>query len=241
MADEHLTAALDALVYQYDPRAVITVERRTRDRDITVGTREDEAGTVSVFGRLLATDGALLEKRLKAIASTVVRRRPPIRRGAPLGRLGRHGRPQRSPRLPLHQPALSDEGTARTGAVSGDLGDCRPGRTYRRASSEQGRARDTKRFRHRGARRQLRTHPHSLIGRPTGQGRDAQAARDSVRRRATTHRPNRPRSCGPAISHAGSPVAGCLPTAATSTTSCRTRSGRPIRRTLFVCAINIIC
>ena len=71
MADERLTSALDALVYQYDPSAVITVEQRTRGRDITVGIREDEAGTVSVFGRLLATDGALVEKRLKAIAATV--------------------------------------------------------------------------------------------------------------------------------------------------------------------------
>ncbi|RDH79032.1 HNH endonuclease [Mycolicibacterium moriokaense] len=71
MADERLTSALDALVYQHDPCAVIKVEQRARGRDVTIGTREDEAGTVSIFGRLLATGGALVEKTLAAIAATV--------------------------------------------------------------------------------------------------------------------------------------------------------------------------
>ena len=71
MPDERLTAALDALIYAHDPAAVITTEQRMRSRDVTVGAREDEAGTVSIFGRLLSTDGALVEKRIAAIAATV--------------------------------------------------------------------------------------------------------------------------------------------------------------------------
>ncbi len=71
MADDRLTSALDALIFEYDPAAVITVEKHMRARDITVGAREDEAGTVSVFGRLLTTDAALFEKKLAAIADTV--------------------------------------------------------------------------------------------------------------------------------------------------------------------------
>jgi Domain of unknown function (DUF222) len=71
MAEDRLTSALDALVYQFDPSAVIAVAQRARSRDVTVGAREDEAGTVSVFGRMLATDGALLEKRIAAVAATV--------------------------------------------------------------------------------------------------------------------------------------------------------------------------
>ncbi|OBA95765.1 hypothetical protein A5662_18550 [Mycobacteriaceae bacterium 1482268.1] len=71
MADDRLSSALDAVIYQFDPAAVIAVKERGRVRDVTVGTREDEAGTVSMFGRLMATDGALLEKKIAAIAATV--------------------------------------------------------------------------------------------------------------------------------------------------------------------------
>ncbi|OBK77289.1 HNH endonuclease signature motif containing protein [Mycobacterium sp. 1274761.0] len=71
MADDRLSSALDAVIYQFDPAAVIAVKQRARGRDVTVGNYEDEAGTVSIFGRLMATDGALLEKKIAAIAATV--------------------------------------------------------------------------------------------------------------------------------------------------------------------------
>jgi len=76
MAEDRLTSALDALVYEYDPGAVITVEQRARTRDVIFGTREDEAGTVSVFARMLAANAAVVEEKVKAIAATVCNNDP---------------------------------------------------------------------------------------------------------------------------------------------------------------------
>lgn len=234
MADEHLTAALDALVYQYDPRAVITVERRTRDRDITVGTREDEAGTVSVFGRLLATDGALVEKRLKAIASTVCDDDPRSageRRSDALAAMAdlndRLACRCTNPHCPTkEQPAPAPSVVISVIADQAALTAARQANKGERATpSDSGTAVLVDNCEPiptplladllaKGATLKPLATPCDAAPEPRYRPSAKQAA--FVRARDLT---------------AGSPVAGCLPTAATSTMSCRTRSGRPIRRT----------
>lgn len=70
-ADDRITEAVDALVHRYDAAAVIATKKRMRTRDFVVGDYEDEAGTTSVWGRLHATDGEVLRKRVAAMVSGV--------------------------------------------------------------------------------------------------------------------------------------------------------------------------
>jgi hypothetical protein len=71
LAEEKLIAAVDALVFGFDPDAVIASTQEAKTRDFTIGYVDDEAGLASVWGTLLSTDAAVLTKRVDAIAATV--------------------------------------------------------------------------------------------------------------------------------------------------------------------------
>ncbi|MGO4442479.1 DUF222 domain-containing protein [Mycobacterium sp. 2YAF39] len=71
MPEVTLIAALDALVLRWDADARIDSGAAARTRDFTTGDREDEAGLTSVWGKLLAPDAAVLNKKVAAMAATV--------------------------------------------------------------------------------------------------------------------------------------------------------------------------
>ncbi|MGZ8748571.1 MAG: DUF222 domain-containing protein [Mycobacterium sp.] len=62
LSEDKLTAAVDALVFGFDPAAVIETLAVARTRDFTVGQFDDEAGVTSVWGKLSAADAAVLDK-----------------------------------------------------------------------------------------------------------------------------------------------------------------------------------
>ncbi|WP_248000866.1 DUF222 domain-containing protein [Mycolicibacterium sp. CBMA 334] len=63
--------AIDVWVEKFDPAAVRRGRHGARSRDINFGDPDDPNGTVSIWGRLLATDGAILKKTLTEIAGSV--------------------------------------------------------------------------------------------------------------------------------------------------------------------------
>lgn len=76
LSDEKLTAEVDALVQRFDRDALIEAQRNARSRDFTVGDFEDDAGLTSVWGKLLAHDAAVLDKKISAMASAVCKHDP---------------------------------------------------------------------------------------------------------------------------------------------------------------------
>jgi hypothetical protein len=76
LASAKLDAAADAVICARDPAAVLAHRSAVRRRDVQVGTHDDDAGTSSLWGRLLATDGELLTRRLEAMAKSVCRTDP---------------------------------------------------------------------------------------------------------------------------------------------------------------------
>jgi hypothetical protein len=90
LSEYKLTQAIDVWVDQIDPGALRRTRNRARTRDFTI-TDADSTGTAIVYGRLLATDAALLEQRLKAMARGVCEDDPRTlaqRRADALGALG---------------------------------------------------------------------------------------------------------------------------------------------------------
>ncbi|BBY45486.1 HNH endonuclease signature motif containing protein [Mycolicibacterium celeriflavum] len=71
LSQDDIVAAVDALIYQYDADAVITVKRRVKGRDFVVGAHEDEDGLTTVYGKLPADQAAFVGKVVAAVASTV--------------------------------------------------------------------------------------------------------------------------------------------------------------------------
>lgn len=67
LSDHKLEKAIDVWVDQIDPGAIRRARDGIRGRSFTVGDRDDTTGTTSVFGRLTASDGALLDERLDAM------------------------------------------------------------------------------------------------------------------------------------------------------------------------------
>lgn len=63
--------AIDVWVEKFDPAAVRRSRTAARERDIHFGDPDDPNGTVSLWGRLLATDAALLKNLLNAMARGV--------------------------------------------------------------------------------------------------------------------------------------------------------------------------
>lgn len=83
--------AIDVWIEKFDPAAVRRTRTAARDRDIHFGDPDDPNGTVSIWGRLLATDAALLKNLLTAMARGVCDndpRTPGQRRSDALGALG---------------------------------------------------------------------------------------------------------------------------------------------------------
>lgn len=68
---EKAEQAIDVWVEKFDPAAVRRGRHGARSRDINFGDAEDPNGTVAIWGRLLATDAAILKKALTEIAHTV--------------------------------------------------------------------------------------------------------------------------------------------------------------------------
>ena len=71
-----LETAVDAVIDRHDPAAVLAYRAAARGRDVGVGKHDDTTGTVSLWGRLQGTDGALLTRRLEAMAGAVCRTDP---------------------------------------------------------------------------------------------------------------------------------------------------------------------
>jgi hypothetical protein len=71
LSEDDLRTAVDALVVQYDPDALIARQARAGGRDFKVGSYEDEKGTTSVWGKLLAADAAVLDRKIAAMMATV--------------------------------------------------------------------------------------------------------------------------------------------------------------------------
>ena len=89
-----LEQAVDVIVERHDPGALLRFQGAARGRDVKIGDRDDEAGTTSMWGRLLATDAVVLGRRLDAMARSVCSDDPRTmgeRRADALGTLGAGG------------------------------------------------------------------------------------------------------------------------------------------------------
>jgi Domain of unknown function (DUF222) len=71
LSDYKLAQAIDLWVDLYDPGALRRIRGRARTRDLEVGDRDDKSDTTSVWGRLYATDAAVLHRRLMEMAHGV--------------------------------------------------------------------------------------------------------------------------------------------------------------------------
>nr|WP_090278142.1 HNH endonuclease signature motif containing protein [Mycolicibacterium komanii]CRL73511.1 HNH endonuclease [Mycolicibacterium komanii] len=71
LSERRLDDAIDALVDRFDPAAVRETQTRARSRDFHIGDMDDPAGVTSVWGRLLVTDAAALERRLQEMTNGV--------------------------------------------------------------------------------------------------------------------------------------------------------------------------
>lgn len=71
MSDYKLEQAIDKWVDRYDPGALRQTRVSARSRDVQIGSRNDDAGTTALFGRLYSTDAALLDRRLTRMAHGV--------------------------------------------------------------------------------------------------------------------------------------------------------------------------
>ncbi|BBX26793.1 HNH endonuclease signature motif containing protein [Mycolicibacterium alvei] len=83
--------AIDVWVEKFDPAAVRRTRTAARDRDIHFGDPDDPNGTVSIWGRLLATDAALLRNLLNTMVRGVCDNDPRTlgqRRSDALGAIG---------------------------------------------------------------------------------------------------------------------------------------------------------
>jgi hypothetical protein len=71
LSEDKLVGAVDALVLEFDQAAAIASSAEARTRDFVVGDVDDDAGVASVWGKLLAADAAVLNKKVAAMAATV--------------------------------------------------------------------------------------------------------------------------------------------------------------------------
>ena len=63
-----LEQAIDVWVDKIDPGALRRTRYSARGRDVSIGAASPESGTASLWGRLLASDASLLERRLSEMA-----------------------------------------------------------------------------------------------------------------------------------------------------------------------------
>ncbi|MBS4729279.1 DUF222 domain-containing protein [Mycobacterium sp. SM1] len=63
--------AIEALVDRYDPGALRRTRANARSRDVVIDCANQQAGTAALWGRLFATDAAVLDRRLTQMAHGV--------------------------------------------------------------------------------------------------------------------------------------------------------------------------
>ncbi|HTM83462.1 MAG TPA: DUF222 domain-containing protein, partial [Mycobacterium sp.] len=63
--------AIQTLVGRHDPEALRRTRGQARSRDVVVDTTHTESGTAALWGRLYATDAAVLDERLDRLARSV--------------------------------------------------------------------------------------------------------------------------------------------------------------------------
>jgi uncharacterized protein DUF222 len=71
LSEDKLREAVNVWVARYDPDALRRTQTAARGRDFAVGACDDDNETTSVWGRLLATDAAVLQQRVAAMATGV--------------------------------------------------------------------------------------------------------------------------------------------------------------------------
>ncbi|WP_235733947.1 DUF222 domain-containing protein [Mycolicibacterium austroafricanum] len=64
LSDDRLTSALDGLIERYDPDAVIRAKDVVKGCDFRIGAHEDPDGLVTVWGKILGCDAAVLAARI---------------------------------------------------------------------------------------------------------------------------------------------------------------------------------
>ncbi len=71
-----LEQAIDGWIDRYDPGALRRTRASARSRDVCIGEADDEVGTAALWGRLYATDAAMLDRRLTQMAHGVCEQDP---------------------------------------------------------------------------------------------------------------------------------------------------------------------
>ena len=71
LSDYKLSQTIDLWVDRYDPGALRRIRARARTRCLEVGSKDDKSDTTTLWGRLYATDAAVLDRRLMAMAHGV--------------------------------------------------------------------------------------------------------------------------------------------------------------------------
>ncbi|OBK45874.1 HNH endonuclease signature motif containing protein [Mycobacterium sp. 1081908.1] len=71
MSVSRTAQAIDAIVDRHDPAALRRARAGARGRHVTISPADDQSGTASLWGSLLATDAALLERQLTHMAEQV--------------------------------------------------------------------------------------------------------------------------------------------------------------------------
>ncbi len=66
-----LEQAIDGWIDRYDPGALRRTRASARSRDVCIGEPDDDVGTAALWGRLYATDAAMLDRRLTQMAHGV--------------------------------------------------------------------------------------------------------------------------------------------------------------------------
>lgn len=86
--------AIDAVIERYDPAAVRRARAGARSREVVITPAEDGSGTAQLWGTLLGTDAAVLDRRLSQLAHQVCQADPRTlaqRRADALGALAAGG------------------------------------------------------------------------------------------------------------------------------------------------------
>ncbi|MET4432976.1 DUF222 domain-containing protein [Mycolicibacterium sp. 624] len=115
LSEYKLTQAIDVWVDSVDPGALRRTRSNARSRDFKVSDPDEKAGTSAVWGRLLATDAALLNQRLAAMARDVCEDDPRTtaqRRADAVGALAAGSQHLRCMCDNPQCPAASDDGRA---------------------------------------------------------------------------------------------------------------------------------
>ena len=71
LPSQKLESAIDLWIDRYDPGALRRNRTVARNRGVSFGAVDDQAGTAAMWGRLYATDAAVLDRRLMEIAHSV--------------------------------------------------------------------------------------------------------------------------------------------------------------------------